>query len=44
MIINAFNNVESLAILMKMAVLDIPMDFFAYEAVERGYISEETRD
>jgi hypothetical protein len=41
---NALNGIESLAILVKMITLGIPMDFLAYEAVEGGYIDKETRD
>jgi hypothetical protein len=44
MIANALNSAESLAILVEMAALGIPMDSLACEAVERGYISEEIRD
>jgi hypothetical protein len=41
---NAFNSAESLPILVEMTALGIPMDSLACEAVEGGYIGEETRD
>jgi hypothetical protein len=41
---NALNSTESLAILVKMTALGIPMDSLACEAVEGGYIGKETRD
>jgi hypothetical protein len=41
---NALNDIESLAILVKMTALGILMNSLACEAVEGGYINKETRD
>jgi hypothetical protein len=43
-IANTLNSIKSLVILIEMAALGILMDSLTYEAIKRGYTSEETRD